>query len=252
MSGKLLILGGTTEGRKLAETLSRRGYEVTVSVATDYGEELLRGLDVRTLVGRMNREEMEEHFARNGYVQILDATHPYAVIVSQNAQAAARACGLPYRRLVRPEGASGDWWQSVPDIPAAVEALRSLEGNILLTTGSKDLAAFTAVEGYRERIWPRILASQDSLGLALEAGFASSHIIAMQGPFSVELNEALIHQFHIGILVTKRSGRAGGFAEKAEAVQRTGIKMLVVERPSTERGETMEELLSTLRGEREL
>lgn len=252
MSGKLLILGGTTEGRELAETLSQRGYEVTVSVATDYGGELLRGLNVHVLIGRMNREEMEQHFAQNGYAQIIDATHPYAVIVSQNAQAAAKRCGLLYRRLIRPEGTLGDWWQSVPDIPAAVEALQSMKGNILLTTGSKDLAAFTAIEGYQERIWPRILASQASLGLALEAGFPSSHIIAMQGPFSAQLNEALIRQFHIHILVTKRSGSAGGFAEKAEAVQRTGIKMLVVERPSAERGETMEEILNTLRGERAL
>lgn len=246
MSKKVLIFGGTTEGRELAHALCARGHAVTVSVATDYGEELLTGLPARVLVGRMTCEEMAAHIQVQRYDEVIDATHPYAVEVSRNAKEAAQRCGVAYRRLVRPEQSNlRGSWLSVPDIPSAVEALKEVEGNILLTTGSKDLQAFTAIDHYQERIWLRILASHASLSLALDAGFPSSHIIAMQGPFSTQLNEALIRQFHIDIMVTKRSGTAGGFAEKAEAAERCGIRLLVVERPENDSGETIEEILST-------
>ncbi len=241
---KLLLLGGTTEGRVLAQRLGAMGHSVTVTVATDYGAELLHGLDVEVLTGRMDEGQMERCFS--AYDQIIDATHPYAVEVSQNARCAAQNQNRPYHRLVRPAGAAEDWWQSVPDMASAVDYLEQTSGNVLLTTGSKDLKIFSTLKNYRERLWVRILASHDSLELALSAGFPSSHIIAMQGPFSAELNEALLRQFDIKILVTKRSGKAGGFAEKAQAVRRVGGTLLVVERPVKEAGETEEELLHNI------
>lgn len=241
---KLLILGGTTEGRVLAQRLGAMGHSVTVTVATDYGAELLHGLDVEVLTGRMDEGQMERCFS--AYDQIIDATHPYAVEVSQNAFRAAQNQNRPYHRLVRPAGAAEDWWQSVPDMASAVDYLEKTSGNVLLTTGSKDLKIFSALKDYQERLWVRILASHDSLELALSAGFPSSHIIAMQGPFSVDLNEALMRQFNLTILVTKRSGKAGGFEEKAQAVRRIGGTLLVVERPAEEAGETAEELLRTI------
>lgn len=241
---KLLILGGTTEGRVLAQRLGAMGHSVTVTVATDYGAELLHGLDVEVLTGRMDEGQMERCFS--AYDQIIDATHPYAVEVSQNAFRAAQNQNRPYHRLVRPAGASEDWWQSVPDMVSAVDYLEKTSGSVLLTTGSKDLKIFSALKDYQERLWVRILASHASLELALSAGFPSSHIIAMQGPFSADLNEALLRQFNIKILVTKRSGKAGGFEEKAQAVRRIGGTLLVVERPAEEAGETAEELLRTI------
>lgn len=247
MSNRILILGGTTEGRILGEALAKRGCDITVSVATDYGAELLQDIPVSVVVGRMDEEKMTAYFP--AYDQVIDATHPYAVAASHNAKRAAQRCGIPYRRLLRPEEEEKVWWQSVPDIPGAVAALQKRDGNILLTTGSKELQAFTALPDYQERLWVRILASQDSLALALAAGFRSSHIIAMQGPFSTELNMALFHQFQIQTLVTKRSGKAGGFAEKVEAARRTGTALLVVERPEQETGESLEEILQSFEKE---
>ena len=59
----------------------------------------------------------------------------------------------------------------------------------------------------------------------------SSHILALQGPFSQELNEALIRQYHIEYLVTKDGGPAGGFAEKAAAAKAAGIGLVLIRRP---------------------
>lgn len=238
---RLLILGGTTEGRVLAEHLSQLGHQVTVSVATDYGAELLEGLAVETHVGRLNQSEMEHYF--KGFDEVIDATHPYAVEVSRNAAAAAERVGVKRQRLLRPEGSEEGWWQSVEDMGAAITFLEKTAGNVLLTTGSKDLALFSSLNDYQKRLWVRILPSHESLSLALEAGIPSSHIIAMQGPFSAQLNEALMRQFNISIMVTKRSGRNGGFAEKVQAVRAACGTLLVVERPEQESGFSLEELI---------
>jgi precorrin-6x reductase len=238
---KVLVFGGTTEGAELARRLPRPGLEVAVSVATDYGAELLRGRNVKVLLGRLNQGEMAELMAE--YDAVIDATHPYAAQVSENIAAAAAQLGLPVYRLLRSDdGGEGDWIE-VPDAVQAARRLAALPGNILLTTGSKDLAAYTALEDYRERVWVRILPSQESLAQALELGYPPRHLIAMHGPFSEELNLALMHQLDIRVLVTKRSGSAGGFPEKVRAARQAGAALLVLSRPTREQGETLEEIL---------
>jgi len=147
----------------------------------------------------------------------VDATHPYAVQASETIRGACRGEGVPLLRLLRaacpvPEGAA------VFASPAeAADWLRGTEGNILLTTGAKELGAFASLGG--ERLYPRVLPLADSLSACGAAGVPASHVIAMQGPFSRELNEALIRQYRIAYLVTKDGGRAGGFEEKAAAAE---------------------------------
>ena len=128
----------------------------------------------------------------------------------------------------------------------AAALLRELPGNVLLTTGSKELHHF-AVPGLVERCYPRVLPTMDSLERCLSLGFSPAHIICMQGPFSQELNAALIRQFQIRTLVTKDSGGCGGFRAKAEAARETGCALLVVERPAQETGLTLEELKTALK-----
>ena len=238
---RVLVFGGTTEGAELARRLPRPGLEVAVSVATDYGAQLLKGLSVQVLRGRLNREEMAALMGE--FDAVIDATHPYAAEVSENIAAAAAQLGLPVHRLLRSdETGEGDWIE-VPDAVQATRRLASLPGNILLTTGTKDLTAYTELEDYRERVWVRILPSQESLRQALELGYPPRHIIAMHGPFSEELNLALLRQLDIRLLVTKRSGSAGGFPEKVRAARQAGAALLVLSRPTREQGETLEEIL---------
>ena len=93
-----------------------------------------------------------------------------------------------------------------------------LSGAALITTGSKGLAAFTRIPDFARRLYPRVLPRIKSIQTCLDLGFAASRIIAMQGPFSKELNRELMRQFDIKILVTKESGSAGSFPKKAAAV----------------------------------
>ena len=151
-----------------------------------------------------------------------------------------RCARCPYLRLLR-RGDGEDRCSKAADMAAAADMLAGMPGNILLTTGSKELHHF-AVPGLAERCYPRVLPMLDSLERCLTLGFPPKNIICMQGPFSKELNVALLRQYRIKTLVTKDTGGYGGFRAKAEAAHEAGCALLVVERPRTETGFTLEEI----------
>lgn len=235
---KILLFGGTTEGRVLAEELSALGAEVTVSVATQVGAEELAGVDgVRVLTGRLDRSGMEALLPR--YDLCVDATHPYAKLATAAIRAACESSGTPRLRLLRPtsqiEGAV-----CAPSCKAAAEFLADRPGNILLTIGSKELSAFRRLDP--RRLYVRVLPTHDGIAACEGLGLPHSHILALQGPFSRKLNEAMLEQYQIAWLVTKDGGKAGGFSEKLAAVKSTGAELVLVCRPPDE-GEDLEEIL---------
>jgi len=237
---RLLIFGGTTEGRILADRLSERGHCVTVSVATPLGAEELRGISCRILEGQLDSADMTELARR--YDLVIDATHPYAREASGNIAAACGAAGVPMRRVLRdPSEIQGCVYTE--SCREAAEYLRERAGNILLTTGSKDLGAFAELAA--ERLFPRVLPTHDALDKCEQLGIPHKNILALQGPFSLEMNLAMIRQYQIRFLVTKDGGGAGGFHEKQEAAVGTGTELIVVGRPD-ECGISMEELLREL------
>ena len=244
---RILLFGGTAEGHTLARRLAQAGHPVTCCVATDYGRDVLEpqpNLTVR--MGRMDQGAMEAEMGR-GYDCVVDATHPYAAQVSGNIRAAAKAVNLPYQRLLRPREEAGDvLWADSPE--QAAEILETMPGNVLLTTGSKDLAVFAKLRDYKQRLWVRILPSLDSLSAALELGYPASHIICMQGPFSRQMNTATLRSMDGRILVTKDTGKAGGFGEKAQAAREAGARLLVIRRPVADTGLELEALLEKLTG----
>ncbi len=226
---KVFIFGGTTEGRIEAENSIKKGYDVTVSVATDMGAEELKGLSVNVLVGRMGVAQMEAAIA--GYDTVIDATHPYATEVTRNIQKACVNSDMTYQRIERDTAYEGDmprhFFYAVTHAEAA-EYLLHTEGNILLTTGSKNLSDYGGLAP--ERLYARVLPTHEALDLCDSAGIPKSHIIAMHGPFSKEINSAMIREYNIKHLVTKQSGATGGFPEKVQAVSDNDIELVVVKK----------------------
>lgn len=238
---KILIFGGTTEGRLLAQELSQRGQPSTVSVATPLGAQELSGLPgVTPLVGRKTADEMAELL--KNFDRCVDATHPYAVEASQNIHAACQQTGVPLGRLLRGESSHKEGhWVNSPQKAARWLAERS--GNVLLAIGAKGLGAFQNLD--RERLYPRVLPVVESILACQQAGIPTRNIIALHGPFSRDLNRATLEQYHIRYLVTKDGGRAGGFEEKAAAAREAGAELVVIGRPA-EMGCTLKEILSWL------
>ncbi len=249
---KFCVFAGTTEGRELSEFLSRQGEKaaVTACVATEYGETLLEPSEnLRVLSGRLNGEQMTALLRENRFDLVLDATHPYAAEVTENI---ARACAdteTPYRRVLREASGVPEGTVFVPDNASAVEYLSAREGNILLTTGSKALGEFAAIRGFAQRVWARVLPMPASLEACQAAGLPPAHIIAMQGPFTEELNAAQLRAIQAAFLLTKDSGGAGGFGEKAAAAAKAGARLVVIGRPPQREGKSLSGTVEELCGE---
>ncbi|MBO6094003.1 MAG: precorrin-6A reductase [Oscillospiraceae bacterium] len=225
---KFVIFGGTAESRMLSLALAEAGAEVTVCVASAYGHELQSEVSrVETRTGPFSAEE-KAGLLRDA-VLCVDATHPYATHIKQSVREACAAAGVRCVRLQRKESEAETalWMDSASD---AAGYLVKREGNILLTTGAKELPAFSAIDP--GRLFPRVLPSHESLSACEASGIPHRNIIAMQGPFSREMNEAILRQFSISWLVTKDGGEAGGFPEKAEAARNTGVTMIALRRPN--------------------
>lgn len=229
---EILIFAGTTEGRELAEFFSERHVFITASVATEYGETLLNPGEYLTVrQGRMSQEEMEGFLKKHTFLAVVDATHPYAQEVSRNIQRACLAVEVEYIRLLREESADTEDCIFVESSEKAAEYLGTVQGNVLVTTGSKELSAFTKVPDFKERIYARVLSTPEVAASCAALGFEGKHLICMQGPFSRELNTAMLRQFQAAFLVTKDSGKAGGFEEKLEAAREAGAKVVLIGRP---------------------
>ncbi|MDE6313919.1 MAG: precorrin-6A reductase [Lachnospiraceae bacterium] len=245
-----LIFAGTTEGRKLTEYLMNKDVLLTVCVATEYGKILLPSHPNLTVHTKpMDAEEMYLYMKAQVFDAVLDATHPYALIASKNIKLASKRASLPYYRILRPK----EEWQTsehvvyVKSMEAAAKYLSTTTGNILATTGSKELKKLTVIPDYQNRIFARILPNPQMVSDSFSLGFQGKHLICMQGPFSEELNTAMIYQFHISYLLTKNSGKIGGFLEKAESARKTGITLVVIglQQEETE-GYSLEEIIELL------
>lgn len=307
MDGKILIYAGTTEGRLLAQQLSRAGIACDVHVATEYGQMVMPELPgVQVHVGRLTEEEMhallKQH--RKSYLAVVDATHPYATEVSKYIRKSVEGLDIPYLRLLRKMESNGRKLQQLTaeiepikkdltsgtvcyfeDYTSCANALMHTTGNILLTTGSKELHTFLqasdretisdreafgggkvsvkdtrasegenalkmsepkAIKSLRERLFVRVLPGTASIALCEQAGIRGKQILAMQGPFSKEMNLAMIHQFSIRYLVTKESGAHSGFQEKLEAAQEAGIVTCIIGKKEKEQGVSFSEVIAEL------
>ena len=136
----------------------------------------------------------------------------------------------------REAGAYQDKAVYVENTEAAVEFLEGTKGNILLTTGSKELGKFTALSDAGERIYARVLSLPSVMETCKGYGFEGKHLIGMQGPFSMELNAAMLRQYDCRYLVTKDTGKAGGFQEKIDAALMCDVIPVIIGRPLQEEG----------------
>ena len=262
---KVVIFGGTTEGRQLAGYLIQlnkqpkvQNIQVHVCVASEYGAQVLPEYDaLKVHVGRLEQADMQEFLQKVQADICVDATHPYAVIVTQNIYQACKVVGVPYVRVRRemqeePQSTDSGMQMSgthiadaagkrytdetsdsiyVGDIQAAVDYLKGVTGNILITTGSKELHLYTQIPDYESRCTARVLPTRSVVEACTELGFTGKHLICMQGPFDLEMNLATLRYADADFMVTKASGKNGGYDEKCEAARAAGVQLVVIGRP---------------------
>ncbi len=232
---KVIIFGGTTEGRKLAEMLAKEKISCVYCVATDYGKQPVKESDyLRVHQGRMDASQMTELYQQQEPDAIVDATHPFAEIVKMEIENSIFAYkDVPFFRLARDEEEGLDYSNCYffDDMEECIRALKNTRGTIFLTTGSKELKAFCGDQELKERLVARVIPSEESLKICYENGLKGNQIIAMQGPFTAGMNLAFLKESEASVLVMKEGGKSSGERERIVAANKLGVKIFILKRP---------------------
>ncbi|HKX33087.1 MAG TPA: precorrin-3B C(17)-methyltransferase [Blastocatellia bacterium] len=228
------VFSGTSDGNALARELAARGARVVISAATEYGGEVAvnncPGISV--WAGRRGVEARRQALVRSRARALVDASHPYANLISEQLIGLSREIGIPYLRYERPAAAAPEpeHGEVCESMGQAAERAIALGRRIFLATGSKDLATFLRSPGAADRQW-FVRITPEFVQQAIDLGVPRGHVCAMQGPFSQAFNEVLWRDWRIDCVVTKDSGDAGGYRSKAAAAEALGVPLLVVQRP---------------------
>ena len=230
----IFVAAGTQDGRELAGALLQVGYEVTASVVSSYGEKLLKQYPRLIINDKpLDEEALEDYIRQHGVRLFVDASHPYAANVSENAMRACRAANIPYIRYER-ASVPVDYDKAYPveSYEEAASTAARLGTTVFLTTGSRNLKAFVLSDALKgHTIIARILPTAGVLKECEELGLTPKQIVALQGPFSEELNIALYRQYGADVVVTKNSGEIGGTDTKITAAKKLGLPVVMIDRP---------------------
>ena len=225
------IIGGTKDSRVFLEKFASADKNIVVSTATEYGGKLLEGLPVKVVSKRLPLELMREFVEKNSIKSIVDISHPYAFEVSKNAMKVAEEFSIAYYRFEREEiHIIPDRFSEFQNINDLLEYCDKLDGNILVTLGSNNIEHFSKLKNL-EKFYFRILPKWDMVKKCEDNGILPKNIIAMQGPFSLNMNKAMIEQLNIKYLVTKKGGDTGGEREKIDACNEKEIEVILLEKP---------------------
>lgn len=228
----ILVLGGTSDSIEICNLLNEKKVDYIVSVTTSYGEDLAKKCSNKIILKKMTIEDMVDFINENSIIKIIDATHPYAVEVSTNAIKASKITNIKYLRFERESLIKNVDYENkyiVNDINEACEVANKIGHNIFIGTGSKNLYIYKEKIKNKNLI-PRVLPTSEVLISCEELGFNADNIIAMKGPFSVEMNESTYKQYNIDLVITKESGAAGGFLEKIQACENLNIPVIIIRR----------------------
>lgn len=247
--GRLWLIGGTKESAQLALAIAQMTLPCTISVTTESAKSLYPTVPaLRVWVGRLTAECLGEFLQQQQIVAVLDASHPYAVEISQSAIAAAKERQIPYLRYERPtvDTELNDWPMILLDSFDMLLAGDYLRGQrALLTVGYKPLHLFEPWHD-RSTLFARILPSAIAIDAALKAGFTAQRLIALRPPISAELEKALWRHWQISLVVTKASGTAGGEDIKRIVAVELGVCLVVITRPFVAYPQKTGNLLSAL------
>ena len=229
-----IVIAGTSESREVIKEQLKEGHQVLACVATDLGAQMLEEYQIDVHIGRLDQDGFLELFRENPCSRVIDASHPFARIVTQTVKEATASLGIEYLRYERNQ-LSYDYEGiiSVADTEEAIDVLNRLEGNILLTTGVNTCGAYEAgVRDGKNRVYVRVLDNEASDEGCRKAGYPEDHVFGRMPPYTVEDNLDLIRKTGAAVMVSKDSGKTGGVDVKVDACRKAGITMVLIRRPA--------------------
>ena len=232
----IFVLAGTQDGREIVRLLLEQGHDVAASVVSSYGGELLaHACGQRCLINDKPLDEaaLKDYLQEHDICLLVDASHPYAANVSRNAIAVCQALSIPYIRYERDlSKLDYDRITVVHSYEEAAQAAAALGKKIFLTTGSRNLDKFVHSPDLKDcELTARVLPTAEVIGLCESLGLDAGHIVALQGPFSQELNRELFRKYGAEVIITKNSGTIGGTDTKFAAAAELNLPIVLIDRP---------------------
>lgn len=242
-----LVLG-TGEGKEILSFVNKYTDEIVVSTATEYGYELYKNFKVKHFNYKpLNEEGFKELIKEFGINIFVDASHPYATEVSKTLINVCKEMNIDYVRYERKS-----YFNEICGLDTGIESskdiifiekyedleevFKDIEGNILNTTGSNNALKVESMKNIKNRIIHRVLPSPKVISKLLENNISIDNIIAIKGPFGIEINNGIIKEYNIKALITKDSGEEGGMKEKIESALLNKVKIIVIKRPKVNYG----------------
>jgi precorrin-6A/cobalt-precorrin-6A reductase len=228
---RVLVLGGTGEARALADRLQTRSEVAVISSLAGHGYEPRLPTGEVRIGGFGGIDGLAGYLAAEDVRAVIDATHPFAARITEHAIAACARVGVSLLVLRRPgwTAVDGDRWHRVATVADAAalvaghnEGLTS-GGAVLLTTGRRDLAAFTADDRHHY-----VVRTVDPPDLALPPRHT---LLRARGPFTLQGELTLLRQHRIELLISKDSG-GHWTAAKLVAARELGLPVVLVDRPA--------------------
>lgn len=234
-----LILG-TSEGKKILSLLNKFTQDIFVSTATEYGGELLKDYKYKEINTKpLDASELEKVVIENGIDVLVDASHPYAEVVTKNAVEVCKKLNIIYARYERPKTFLNDDKHviRVKDYSELYLKMKDIEGTILNTTGSNNIDKFIDMN-LKNRMIHRVLPSIKVMEKCFSLGVKTEDIIAIKGPISYQLNCSFIKEYDAKAMILKDSGVQGGTDDKINAAIDMDIKAFVIVRKDFQVGNT--------------
>jgi precorrin-6A/cobalt-precorrin-6A reductase len=238
---RVWLIGGTAESAVLAKAIAHSQIHCVVSVTTEAARLLYPNVaTLQVWVGHLNFTNFDEFLYQQQITAVLDASHPYAVEISQGAIAVCQKLQIPYLRYERPVLEEGEKRGQGDKGTREIIYLDNFDtlicGNylenhrVLLTVGYRQLHLFQPWQG-KTALFARLLPSPTALEAAFKAGFTPDRIICLRPPISIDLEKALWRQWNISLVVTKSSGKAGGEDVKQKVAAELGVSLVLINRP---------------------
>lgn len=226
---------GTGEGKEILSYLNMYTDEIVVSTATEYGWDLYKEYKVKHFKYKpLNEEEFKDLIRKYEINVFVDASHPYAQIVSKTLIKVCNDMGIDYIRYERLSYFQENRYENIitiDDYTQLGHALSLIEGNVLNTTGSNNVELIMNL-GIKNRVIHRVLPSPTVIQKLIDVGVRIEDIIAIKGPFGSHINNGIIKEYNIKVLITKDSGIEGGMEEKIIAARENNIKVIIIKKPN--------------------
>lgn len=231
----ILVLGGTSDSLKICDRLYEIGIsDFVLSVVTEFGRDLAESHAQDIINGKMDKDGMVDYIIKNEVRQVIDATHPYAVEVSRNAMDACEETDIKYIRFERKSLLDEIKYQGEYIVDTIEEACAMILGNdqwenVFIATGSKNLGTYVKLLKSKSLV-ARVLPTSEVIRNCEAMGLNADNLLAIKGPFSKDINVAMLKHAEVDVVITKESGFAGGFMDKIAACEELGIPIIIIKR----------------------